>query len=80
LVAARRETVMRLRLVVGGALAFGVTVEIAAGLMPSYLTFALLAAGDSDSPRADDDHQSANAFVQVHTEAGDAGAGDGALS
>jgi MFS family permease len=40
LVAARRETV-RLRLVVGAALVFAV-VEIAAGLMPSYLTYALI--------------------------------------
>ena len=40
LLAARRVQV-RLRLVVGAALAFGV-VEIVAGLMPTYLAFALL--------------------------------------
>ncbi|QWC84117.1 MFS transporter [Nocardioidaceae bacterium] len=39
--AARRERT-RLRLVVGAALAFGVVV-VASGLMPTYLTFALLA-------------------------------------
>jgi len=40
LVAARRER-PRLRLVVGAALLFGV-VEVASGLMPTYLTFALI--------------------------------------
>ena len=38
---AARRTRIRLRLVVGAALAFGV-VEIAAGLMPSYLAYALI--------------------------------------
>jgi len=66
LIAASRERV-RHRLVVGAALAFG-AVEIAAGLMPSYLTFALvtpllgLAALTMIT--------SANTFMQLHTEAG----------
>ena len=66
LVAASRERV-RHRLVVGAALAFG-AVEIAAGLMPSYLTYALvtpllgLAALTMIT--------SANTFMQLHTEAG----------
>ena len=66
LVAARREQV-RHRLVVGAALAFG-AVEIAAGLMPSYLTFALLTPllGLTALTMI----TSANAFIQLHTEPG----------
>ncbi len=66
LVAARRVRV-RHRLVVGAALTFAV-VEIAAGLMPTYLTFALmtpllgLAALTMIT--------AANTFVQLHTEPG----------
>ena len=66
LLAARREGV-RHRLIVVAALAFG-AVEIAAGLMPSYLTFALL------TPLlgiiALTMITSANTFVQMHTEPG----------
>ena len=66
LIAARREQV-RHRVVVGAALAFG-AVEIAAGLMPSYLTFALLTPllGLTALTMI----TSANAFMQLHTEAG----------
>jgi MFS family permease len=66
LVAARRERV-RHRLVVGAALAFG-TVEIVAGAMPSYLTFALLTPllGLSALTMI----TSANAFMQLHTDSG----------
>jgi MFS family permease len=66
LVAARRETV-RLRLVVGAALVFAV-VEIAAGLMPSYLTYALIVPllGLSALTMI----TSANAFMQLHSDAG----------
>jgi MFS family permease len=66
LVAARRERV-RHRVVVGAALAFG-AVEIAAGLMPSYLSFALLTPllGLSALTMI----TSANAFMQLHTEPG----------
>ncbi len=66
LVAARRTDVS-LRLVVWAALVFGV-VEIAAGLMPGYVTFAMitpllgLAALTMIT--------SANAYMQLHTEAG----------
>ncbi|HEX6149352.1 MFS transporter [Nocardioides sp.] len=66
LVAARRVRV-RHRLVVGAALSFAV-VEITAGLMPTYLTFALmtpllgLAALTMIT--------AANTFMQLHTEAG----------
>jgi MFS family permease len=66
LVAARRVRV-RHRLVVGAALAFAV-IEIAAGLMPSYVTFALmtpllgLAALTMIT--------AANTFMQLHTEPG----------
>ncbi len=66
LVAARRVRV-RHRLVVGAALAFGF-IEIAAGLMPTYLTFALmtpllgLAALTMIT--------AANTFMQLHTEPG----------
>ncbi|MCD6640556.1 MAG: MFS transporter [Nocardioides sp.] len=66
LLAARRERV-RHRMVVGGALAFGATV-IAAGLMPSYLTFALLA--PVTGFLALTFITSANAYMQLHTEAG----------
>lgn len=66
LLAARREVVGH-RLIVTGALAFG-AVEIAAGLMPSYLTFALL------TPLlgifALTMITSANTFVQLHTDPG----------
>ncbi|GGF41922.1 MFS transporter [Marmoricola endophyticus] len=41
LIGARRTTRPRMRLVVGAALAFGV-LEVAAGLMPTYLAFAVL--------------------------------------
>jgi MFS family permease len=66
LVAARRERV-RHRLVIGAALAFG-TVEIIAGAMPSYLTFALLTPllGLSALTMI----TSANAFMQLHTDSG----------
>ncbi|MEO5852137.1 MAG: MFS transporter [Nocardioides sp.] len=66
LLAASRERV-RHRLVVGAALAFGI-VEITAGLMPTYLSFALvtpllgLAALTMIT--------SANTFMQLHTESG----------
>ena len=64
LVAARRTRV-RHRLVVGAAVAFGF-VEIAAGLMPSYLTYALLCPllGLTALTMI----TSANAFIQLHTE------------
>jgi len=66
LIAARRERV-RHRLVVGAALAFAV-VEIAAGLMPTYLTFALLTPllGITALTMI----TSANAFMQLNTDAG----------
>jgi MFS family permease len=65
LLAARRVHV-RHRLVVGAAVVFGL-VEIAAGLMPSYLLFALLCPilGISALTMI----TSANAFVQLHTDA-----------
>ena len=64
LIAARRTSV-RHRLVVGAALAFG-TVEIAAGLMPSYLLYALICPllGLCALTLI----TSANAFMQLHTE------------
>ena len=66
LIAARRERV-RHRLVVGAALAFAI-VEIAAGLMPTYLTFALLTPllGITALTMI----TSANAFMQLNTDAG----------
>ena len=66
LVAARRERV-RHRLVIGAALAFGL-VEVAAGAMPSYPLFALLTPllGLSALTMI----TSANAFMQLHTDAG----------
>jgi MFS family permease len=66
LLAASRERV-RHRLVVGAALTFG-AVEIAAGLMPSYLTFALLTPllGLSALTMI----TSANTFMQLHTTPG----------
>lgn len=65
LVAARRERV-RHRLVVGAALVFGV-VEVAAGLAPSYVVFALLCPllGLSALTLI----TSANAHLQLHTDA-----------
>ena len=67
LVAARRKHV-RQRLVIGAALAFAV-VEIASGLMPSYLTFALMTPAAS-ACRALTMITAANAFMQLHTDAG----------
>ncbi len=66
LVAARRVRV-RHRLVVGAALAFAV-IEIAAGLMPTYVTFALLTPllGLTALTMI----TAANTFMQLHTEAG----------
>ena len=66
LVAARRVRV-RHRLVVGAALAFAV-IEIAAGLMPTYLTFALMTPllGLTALTMI----TAANTFMQLHTEAG----------
>jgi MFS family permease len=66
LVAASRERV-RHRLVVGAALTFG-AVEIAAGLMPTYLTFALLTPllGVTALTMI----TSANTFMQMHTDRG----------
>ena len=66
LVAARRETV-RHRLIIVAALTFG-AVEIVAGAAPSYLTFAIMTPllGLSALTMI----TAANAFVQVHTDAG----------
>ncbi|CUR56971.1 Major facilitator superfamily MFS_1 [metagenome] len=66
LVAARRERV-RQRLVIGAALAFG-TVEMIAGLMPTYTWFALMTPllGITALTMI----TSANAFVQLSTDAG----------
>jgi MFS family permease len=66
LVAARRVRV-RHRLVVGAALSFAV-IEIAAGLMPTYLTFALMTPllGLTALTMI----TAANTFVQLHTEPG----------
>ena len=66
LLAARRSNV-RHRLVVGAALAFGVTVVLA-GLMPSYLTFALLA--PVTGLTALTFITAANTYMQLHTDAG----------
>jgi MFS family permease len=66
LLAARRSHV-RHRLVVGAALAFGLTVVLA-GLMPSYLTFALLA--PVTGLTALTFITSANSYMQLHTDAG----------
>ena len=51
---AARRTRIRLRLVVGAALVFGV-VEIVAGLMPTYLAFVL--SSRARLHRADHDHR-----------------------
>jgi MFS family permease len=66
LLAARRETV-RHRLIVGAALVFG-AVEIVAGLAPSYVAFAILTPllGLSALTMI----TAANAFMQLHTDAG----------
>ncbi|MBD8868478.1 MFS transporter [Nocardioides donggukensis] len=66
LLAARRERV-RHRLIVGAAVLFGLT-EIVAGLAPSYLVFALVIplVGLSALTMI----TAANAFVQLHTDAG----------
>ena len=66
LVAAGRKQV-RHRLVIGAALAFAM-VEIASGLMPSYLTFALMTPllGLSALTMI----TAANAFMQLHTDEG----------
>lgn len=66
LLAARRERV-RQRLVIGAGLVFGALVTIS-GLMPSYLTFALLTplVGISALTLI----TSANAYMQLHTEPG----------
>ena len=66
LLAARRERV-RHRLVVGAALAFAL-IEIAAGLMPTYVTFALVTPllGITALTMI----TSANAFMQLNTDAG----------
>jgi MFS family permease len=66
LLAARRNQV-RHRLVVGAALAFGLSVMLA-GLMPSYLTFALLA--PVTGLTALTFITSANTYMQLHTDAG----------
>jgi MFS family permease len=66
LIAARRVRV-RHRLVVGAALTFG-TVEVIAGLMPSYLLFALLC--PVMGLCALTMITSANAFMQLHTDPG----------
>jgi MFS family permease len=65
LIAARRTNV-RHRLIIGAALAFG-TVEMVAGLAPSYLTYALICPllGLSALTMI----TSANAFMQLHTDA-----------
>jgi MFS family permease len=66
LLAARRPLV-RHRLVVGSALVFGTTVVLA-GLMPTYLTFALLA--PVTGLAALTFITSANTYMQLHTDAG----------
>ncbi|MDR7251811.1 MFS family permease [Nocardioides sp. BE266] len=66
LLAARRTNV-RHRLVVGAALAFG-TMVVLSGLMPSYLTFALLA--PVTGLTALTFITSANTYMQLHTDAG----------
>jgi MFS family permease len=64
---AARRTHVRHRLVVGAALAFGASVMLA-GLMPSYLTFALLA--PVTGLTALTFITSANTYMQLHTDAG----------
>ena len=64
---AARRTQVRHRLVVGSALAFGASVMLA-GLMPSYLTFALLA--PVTGLTALTFITSANTYMQLHTDAG----------
>jgi MFS family permease len=66
LVAARRETV-RHRLIIGAALTFG-ALEIVAGAAPTYATFAIMTPllGLSALTMI----TAANAFVQLHTDAG----------
>ena len=66
LLAARRPLV-RQRLVVGSALVFGATVVLA-GLMPTYLTFALLTPVTGLSALTF--ITSANTYMQLHTDAG----------
>jgi len=66
LLAARRPHV-RQRLVVGAAIAFGISVMLA-GLMPSYLTFALLA--PVTGLTALTFITSANTYMQLNTDAG----------
>jgi MFS family permease len=66
LVAARRERV-RHRLVIGSAMAFGAVVTLA-GLMPSYLTYALLT--PLIGLTALTMITAANTFMQLHTTAG----------
>jgi MFS family permease len=64
---AARRTVIRQRLVVGAALAFGAT-DIAAGLMPTYATYALVTPliGITALTMI----TSANAYIQLNTDAG----------
>jgi MFS family permease len=64
---AARRTRVRHRLVLGAAISFGV-VEVAAGLMPTYATFALLCPvmGIFSLTMM----TSANAFMQLHTDPG----------
>jgi MFS family permease len=64
---AARRTEIRQRLVVGAAIAFGLSVMLA-GLMPSYLTFALLA--PVTGLTALTFITSANTYMQLHTDAG----------
>jgi len=64
LIAARR-TEVRHRLVIGAALAFG-AIEVTAGLMPTYLTFAILT--PLMGLAALTMITSANAFMQLHTD------------
>src|SRR5688572_28980312 len=64
---AARRTHVRQRLVVGAALAFGASVMLA-GLMPSYVTFALLA--PVTGLTALTFITSANTYMQLHTDAG----------
>jgi MFS family permease len=64
---AARRTEVRHRLVVGAAIAFGISVMLA-GLMPSYLTFALLA--PVTGLTALTFITSANTYMQLNTDAG----------
>ena len=75
LLAARRVRI-RHRLVIVAAVVFGVA-EIVAGLMPSYLAFAIWTAGDRDR-LADHDHLGQRDLPDERR-AGDARPGDGAL-